>query len=303
MKRHYFRSDAIQQCSAQLAAIFAARTYCQYKGPTQRRTTWLPHLMIGLALSVVCACRDDPGATFTRGEHRALAQDADRKPAVGTLPGCDEVPTSQELERYLKVVPNEREVGGLASGKAEWAAVVNRAGKLCAVAVATADPAQAWVGSQSVAKAKAFTANAFSTDAVAMSTARLYTLSQPGHSLFGIAAANPFDPQCMSTPQEMKGLGRVCGGTIAFGGGVPLYRGKRRIGGLGVSGDTACADHEVAKRLRSALALNPPTGEAADDIQYQGVDAPSVFGHPLCINTWRNGAKIGDEVGSAEPAR
>jgi len=211
------------------------------------------------------------------------------------------VPSSLELERYLKVVPGESEAGGLASGKAEWAAVVNREGELCAIAVSMPEPGQAWPGSQSIAKAKAFTANGFSTDAVPMSTARLYTLTQPGHSLAGIAAANPFDPECMSTPHEMKGLGRVCGGAIAFAGGLPLYRGKRRVGGLGLSGDTACADHEIAKRLRKALGLEPPGGTAIDDIQYRGVDPPSVFGHPLCINTWRDGKHLGEEsVSEAE---
>ena len=39
--------------------------------------------------------------------------------------------------------------------------------------------------------AKAYTANAFSTDQVPMSTARLYTMSQPGHSFWGAAAGNP----------------------------------------------------------------------------------------------------------------
>lgn len=260
-------------------------------------------LLSMLSLSAACDNAQRDEASQTRGDHTTLAQSADRQPASGVVARCEEVPTSQELERYLKVVPGEGEVGGLASGKAEWAAVVNRAGELCAVAVGVPEPGEAWPGSQSVAKAKAFTANAFSTDAVPMSTARLYTLSQPGHSLFGIAAANPFDPACMSTPHEMKGLGRVCGGTIAFGGGVPLYRGKRRVGGLGVSGDTACADHEVAKRLRKALHLDPQSGADADDIQYLGVDPPSIFGHPLCINTWRDGKKIGDEkvAGQHEP--
>jgi hypothetical protein len=94
----------------------------------------------------------------------------------------------------------------------------------------------------------------------------------------------------------MAGIGKVCGGTIGFGGGVPLYKGKRRVGGLGVSGDTACADHEIAKRVRAALALEPPTGRATDDILYLGVDPPSAFAHPLCLNTYRDGKHIGEEV-------
>ena len=46
----------------------------------------------------------------------------------------------------------------------EWATIVNRQGEICATAVATDDPASAWPGSQAIAKAKAYTANAYSTD-------------------------------------------------------------------------------------------------------------------------------------------
>jgi hypothetical protein len=91
----------------------------------------------------------------------------------------------------------------------------------------------------------------------------------------------------------------VCGGTIPFGGGLPLYKGEARVGGLGVSGDTACTDHEIAKRIRDAAGLNPPKGAGVDDIQYSSVDGASVFTHPLCPNTWRDGRKIGDEAPSA----
>ena len=87
----------------------------------------------------------------------------------------------------------------------------------------------------------------------------------------------------------------MCGGTIAFGGGVPLYKGKTRVGGLGASGDTPCADHEIAKRMRDKAGLNPAGGAFADDIQYSKADKASVFTHPLCVHTWRNGKKIGEE--------
>ena len=88
----------------------------------------------------------------------------------------------------------------------------------------------------------------------------------------------------------------MCGGTIVFGGGVPLYKGKTRVGGLGASGDTACADHEIAKRIRHAAQLDPEKGPAVDDIVYTKVDGPSMYAHPLCANTWRNGQKLGDEI-------
>jgi uncharacterized protein GlcG (DUF336 family) len=256
--------------------------------------TWLVWMLVLAACDHKATNQEQTEAA--RGGHTTLEAAADRAPASGVLAGCEEVPSSQELERYLKVVPDESEAGGMANGKAEWGAVVNRQGMLCAIAVSMPDPAEAWPGSQAVAKAKAFTANAYSTDTVPMSTARLYTLSQPGHSLAGIAAGNPFHPDCLSTPKDMGGLGKVCGGTIGFGGGVPLYKGKRRVGGLGVSGDTACADHEIAKRVRKAVHMDPPTGSATDEIQYRGVDPPSVMSHPLCVNTFRDGRKVGDEV-------
>jgi hypothetical protein len=130
-----------------------------------------------------------------------------------------------------------------------------------------------------------------------LSTARLYTLTQPGHSLWGVAEPNPFSPECLVGPDDAgKTNGRICGGSIAFGGGVPLYKGKTKVGGLGVSGDTACADHEIAKRMRHIANLDPEKGEFADDIVYASADGASEFAHPMCDNTWRNGKKLGDET-------
>lgn len=238
-------------------------------------------------------------------------QQADREPGFRTQPGaagdaeqpgerrgggCDQVPGAEDLGRYLRDAPGQGEAGGLNGGRFEWAAVVNRSGELCAVAVSTDDVTAAWPGSIGIAKAKAFTANAFSTDSAPMSTARLYTLAQPGHSLFGAGAGDPFNPACLTTPENAAETnGEVCGGVITFGGGVPLYRGKTKVGGLGASGDTACADHEIAKRIRDLAGLNPPGGQFADDIWFTGPDGASVYAHPLCPNTWRNGKKIGEE--------
>jgi hypothetical protein len=78
---------------------------------------------------------------------------------------------------------------------------------------------------------------------------------------------------------------------------VPLYRGGRIIGALGVSGDTSCADHEIAKRVRDLAGLNPPGGKLADDIVYE----TSVFAHPVCLNTYLNGVKIGNEAPATYP--
>ena len=68
------------------------------------------------------------------------------------------------------------------------------------------------------------------------------------------------------------------------------------VGGLGISGDTSCTDHEIAKRVRNLASLNPPGGMLVDDITYSSVDGASVFTHPLCLNTFRNGIFIGTET-------
>lgn len=253
-----------------------------------RRDIW----MRALILCFLAGCgrgSPSPGET-TAGLPKPSAA-ADRT-------GCELVPT-RELRRLLKDAPAKAEAGGLAGGRFSWAALVNREGQLCAVAVSSDDPSATWPGSLGIAKAKAYTANAFSTDTSPFSTARLYTLSQPGHSLWGIASGNPLNPECLGTPHNPGGFGKICGGTIAFGGGVPLYKGQLKVGGIGVSGDTACTDHEIAKRVRDAAGLNPPAGAGADDIQYSAVDGATPFTHPLCLNTWRDGKKIGDELPSA----
>jgi len=211
--------------------------------------------------------------------------------------GCEDVPKAADLKKLLQDAPSQNgDAGGLNYGKAMWGAVVNRDGELCALAVSTEDMAATWPGSRQIAIAKAFTANAFSSDTSPLSTARIYTLSQPGHSLWSIANGNPFNPQCMGPANDTKtGIGKVCGGTIAFGGGLALYKGQTRVGALGVSGDTSCADHEIAKRVRQSAGL-APNGLPSDDILYASVDGPSPFVHPLCANTFRDGRKVGDEA-------
>ena len=159
-----------------------------------------------------------------------------------------------------------------------WAAVVNRDGDLCGFITSQTDPTQVWPGSQAIAKAKAYTANAFSLDGLALSTALLYTFVRPGHSLYGLNNSNPFNPSFLA-PASGAGGGnnQIAGGIITFGGGVPLYAGGKIIGGLGVSGDTACADHEIAKRVRNLAGLDPPGGPLTDDITYSSPDGASAF--------------------------
>jgi hypothetical protein len=86
-------------------------------------------------------------------------------------------------------------------------------------------------------------------------------------------------------------VGRRIGGVNVFGGGLALYNAKKLlIGAVGVSGDTSCADHNIAWRTRNNLALDwLPFGVSAkgdDNINYQGLvpvpSLPNDFSHPIC---------------------
>lgn len=235
-------------------------------------------------VTVLAACsgREQSGTQDT-----AIA----RSPRAVANAGCASLPNASDLAKLLKAAPDSGEAGGLFHGLAEWGAIVNRSGQICVIVPPSDSTGGYWPGSRSIAMAKAFTANDFSTDTLAFSTARLYTLTQPGHSLWGVAQPEAFNPACLDPNADIK----VCGGGISFGGGVPLYKNGRIVGGLGISGDTPCADHEIAKRVRHYASLDPAKGAGADDIQYSSADGASIYTHPVCPNTYRNGRKIGDE--------
>ncbi len=177
--------------------------------------------------------------------------------------------------------------GGLFSPNLMWSAVVDRQGVLCSVI--RSDP-DAWPGSRSIAIAKASTANDFSNKQFALSTANLYSFTQPANtktlppggfpagSLYGLNNSNPFNP---AFQQQGTAVGNVPGGIITFGGGVPLYSNGQVIGGLGVSGDTACADHAIAFRMRRLAGLDHTPNN--DNITYLGVgELPHDLAHPQC---------------------
>jgi len=247
-------------------------------------------MAIGAVLALVlgaCGGSGRPGNTMDTANAKA--------PKAVAAADCSVLPGASDLSKYLRAAPDSGEAGGLFHGRAEWGSIVDRKGEVCVVVPPSDSTGGYWPGSRTIAMAKAFTANGFSTDTAAMSTARLYTMTQPGHSLWGVGQPEPFNPACLDPNSDTK----ICGGAIAFGGGLPLYKNGHIVGGLGVSGDTPCADHEIAKRVRHMAGLDPKGGPAADDIQYSKVDRPSIYTHPLCPNTWRNGQRIGDEAPAA----
>jgi uncharacterized protein GlcG (DUF336 family) len=184
--------------------------------------------------------------------------------------------------------------GGLDNN--EWAAVVDRSGAICAIVFSGAKADDQWLGSRAIASEKANTANGLSLKNFAFSTANLYAPSQPGGSLYGLPLSNPVSVQVIyAGPATEYGtdkdpmVGKNPGGIIVFGGGLALYRDGDVVGGLGASGDTSCADHNIAWRIRRKLALDKvPAGAGANsndgilyDIGPNGKSA-SGYGHPTC---------------------
>ena len=189
--------------------------------------------------------------------------------------------------------------GGLFKPNMMWSAIVDRKGVVCSVITTNeSNPkSDAWPGSRAIAMAKAFTANGFSNNQLAISTANLYAPTQPGGSLYGLNNSNPFNPEFDA---QGTGLFRVAGGIITFGGGVALYKNGQVIGGLGVSGDASCADHSIAFRMRKAAGLQPtfcplsggsncvkgPNSSGNDNIEYAPAGkAPTGFQQPHCLPT------------------
>ena len=214
---------------------------------------------------------------------------------------CKSLPSQASLKTALTAARNQAN-GGFNLDM--WGTIVNRDGVVCAVAFTGNGRGDQWPGSRVISAQKANTANAFSLPHLALSTANLYTAVQPGGSLFGLQASNPVDTGVAyggnasnfgRSNDPMVG-GRI-GGVNVFGGGLPLYNSNGRlVGALGVSGDSSCADHNIAWRTRNNLNLDyVPAGVSGDDdrpdnivydITPQAGQMPGVsangWGHPTC---------------------
>jgi len=224
--------------------------------------------------------------------------------ALGQKPDCSKVPDYNKLKAALKKVIAEgpEKNGGL--GNQSWAAVVNRDGIVCAVVFSGPDRGAQWPGSRLIAAEKANTVNALSLPNFALSSGNLFSAAQPGNSLYGLAMMGPNPAAAFAGPPEKFGqpddpmVGKPIGGVIVFGGGLALYAAKGQlVGGLGVSGDTACTDHVNAWKLRHELGLDVvPLGVApgpSDNLIFDinnGV-SQSGFGHPAC-----KGGKPAEEI-------
>jgi uncharacterized protein GlcG (DUF336 family) len=214
---------------------------------------------------------------------------------------CHDVPSHGTLRAALEAARAQAN-GGF--NLEMWATVVNRDGVVCAVAFTGNNRGDQWPGSRVISAQKANTANAFSLPGLALSTANLFTAVQPGGSLFGLQASNPVNtdvayggnPANNGRANDPMVGGRI-GGVNVFGGGLALYTSDGTlVGGVGVSGDSSCADHNIAWRTRHTLNLDfVPGGVSGDaarpdnivyDITPQAGQMPGVsasgWGHAAC---------------------
>ena len=219
--------------------------------------------------------------------------------------GCADLPSHATLREALSAAQSHPD-GNAGFGLEMWGTIVDRDGIVCAVAFTGNRRGDQWPGSRVISAQKANTANAFSLPKLALSTANLYTAVQPGGSLFGLQESNPVnhdvayggDPANYGRSNDPMVGGRI-GGVNVFGGGLALYSPSGKLlGGLGVSGDSSCADHNIAWRTRDTLDLDTvPAGVSGDpvrkdnivyDILSQAGQMPGLssggWGHPHCVN-------------------
>jgi uncharacterized protein GlcG (DUF336 family) len=227
-------------------------------------------------------------------------------PASAQIASCASLPSHAQLKAALDAAVSAENSG---FDLQMWATVVDRDGVVCAVAFSGTNRGAQWPGSRVISAQKANTANAFSLDGLALSTGNLYSAVQPGGSLFGLQESNPVNTHvayagsgdAYGTASDPMVGGKI-GGVNVFGGGLGLYNSTRKVvGGLGLSGDTSCADHNIAWRVRDNLGLDNVVGVGGvsgdparpDNIVYDIIPAASGgaassrggFGHPQCVAT------------------
>ncbi len=204
-----------------------------------------------------------------------------------------DLPTHANLKNALKEVVKEQN-GGF--GLNMWATIVDRDGVVKSVVFSGDARGDQWPGSRVISAQKANTANAFSLPGLSLSTANLFSAVQPGGSLYGLQHSNPVDTNvAYGGPSENIGtekdpmVGKKVGGVNVFGGGLALYDARGvLLGAIGVSGDSSCADHNIAWKVRDRLKLDYVPGGVSstkdDNIVNDIAEGSSAsgWGHPVC---------------------
>jgi len=245
------------------------------------------------AAAVLAACSESPTAPAASSVSTTALADA-------AFHGAGHIVMWQRLKAALDSARNT-DNGGFNLDM--WGTIVDASGMVVAVAYTGKSENDQWQGSRVISAQKANTAEDFSLPSLALSTANLYSAVQPGGSLYGLEDSNPINTDAAyggatasyGTPGDYM-VGKRIGGINTFGGGLALYDSQGNLlGGVGVSGDASCADHNIAWKVRSLLKLDyvpagvdpiVTNGHSDDNIVYD-IDpntgkSASGWGHPVC---------------------
>ena len=143
-------------------------------------TATVASLVVALAMAAAGAANAQSGSN-ARG-NRDQGENGQGNSAATR--GCRDLPSHGELQQALSTARAQAN-GGLDFDM--WGTIVDRDGIVCAVAFTGSNRGDQWPGSRVISAQKASTANAFSVPGFSLSTANLYTATQPGGSLFGLA--------------------------------------------------------------------------------------------------------------------
>lgn len=213
---------------------------------------------------------------------------------------CKDLPKASELKSlFIQVNNGTAENPAPNGGRAHhgWLTLVDSKGTVCAVVTSAPDGIDvttdmSGIGHREQSAKKANTSVAFSNNEVALASGNLYVPSMPGGQLFGIVLStldspviNGNDSTKWGTPKDPM-IGKIVGGYLPVAGGLPLYNSsKKKVGAIGVSGDTFCTSHVVAWKIREKLAggaysvANVPGGVAngyTNDALIQDIDPAQV---------------------------
>ena len=235
---------------------------------------------------------------------------------------CKDLPKSSELKSLFSQVANGTSANPTPNGGRAhhgWLTLVDSKGIVCAVVTSAPDGIDvttdmSGIGHREQSAKKANTSVAFSNNEVALASGNLYVPSMPGGQLFGTilstldsVAINGTDSTKWGTDKDPM-IGKIVGGYAPVAGGLPLYNSsKKKVGAIGVSGDTFCTSHVVAWKIREKLAgggysvANVPSGIAngyTNDALVQDINPAQVpgttayskggFGFVQCLNNPTN---------------
>lgn len=238
---------------------------------------------------------------------------------------CKDLPTAAELKSTLTSIATGPAANS-GMGMPVWLSLLSTEGTVCAVVHSLPSDVDVTtelsMGHRIYSIHKANTSNAFSHSHISIATATLFTATQPGGALSSDAstlnapiAIFDGDTKKFGTKNDPL-IGKRVGGVTGLGGGLALFdSNKKKVGAIGVSGDTLCTDHVIAWKVREALkggaytVANVPFGISSthqDQMVQDVTESPyggaglskGTYGHPTCANNPTNATDGGSIEGN-----